>query len=75
MKRVLSFALGLFFGSLVGAAVVLLFTPQPGSELQKTFQKWLEGVLEEARQAGAARRAEIATQFSITQTPPPSTAE
>ncbi|MFZ5919110.1 MAG: YtxH domain-containing protein [Chloroflexota bacterium] len=67
MKRVLSFALGLFFGAMTGVVVVLLITPQSGSELQQSIlQRWRE-VLNEARQAGASRRAEIATQFPVTQ--------
>lgn len=65
MKRVLSFALGLFFGAMVGAALVLLFTPQSGGELQQTVRERLLAIVEEARRAGAARRAEIGAQFPI----------
>jgi gas vesicle protein len=75
MKRTMGFALGLFFGALVGVALVLLFTPQSGGELQQTIRKRLQGILDEARQAGSARRAEIAARYSITQPSPPETAE
>ena len=67
MSRLLSFALGLFFGALVGAALVLLFTPQPGGELQQAIRERLREIIEEARRAGAARQAEIAARFPIAQ--------
>lgn len=70
MKRVMSFALGLFFGATAGVALVLLLTPQPGSELQQTIRERLQAIVEEARQAGASRRAEIATRFPITEQRP-----
>ncbi len=66
MKRVLGFALGLFFGAIAGAALVLLFTPQSGGELQQRIRERLQAIMEEARQAGNIRRAEIAAQFPIT---------
>jgi gas vesicle protein len=72
MKRMMGLALGLFFGAMVGVALVLLFTPQSGSELQKAARKRFEEILEEARRAGAARRMEIAQQFPIAQSSAPS---
>jgi len=71
----MGFALGLFFGALVGVALVLLFTPQSGSELQQTIRERLQAILEEARRAGSARRAEIAARYSITHPSPPETTE
>jgi gas vesicle protein len=73
MKRAMSFALGTFFGALVGVTVVLLLTPLSGGELQQAIRERLEAILEEARRAGAARRAEIAARYSITQPSPPQT--
>lgn len=75
MKRTMSLALGLFFGAMVGVAVVLLFAPQSGSELRQRVREWLQDILEEARRAGAARQAEIAAHFPIIQPPSPSTEE
>jgi len=69
MKQVMGFALGLFFGAMVGAALVLLFTPQSGGELQQTVRQRLLAIVEEARQAGIARRAKIAAQFPIIEPP------
>jgi len=66
MKRLMNFALGLFFGAMVGAAWALLFASQSGSELRQGISERFQGILEEARQAGASRRAEIAAQFPIT---------
>ena len=65
MKQVLNFALGLFFGAMIGVALVLLFTPRSGGELQQMARERLQAIMEEARRAAAARRAEIATQFPI----------
>ena len=62
----MGFALGLFFGALVGVALVLLLTPQSGGELQETVRGRLQAIVDEARRAGAARRAEIAAEFPIT---------
>lgn len=70
MKKVVSFALGLFFGAMVGVALVLLFAPQSGSELQQTIRGRVQAILEEARQAGVARRAEIEARFPIIQQQP-----
>lgn len=67
MRQVMSFALGLFFGAMAGVALVLLLTPQSGSELRMAFQERLQAIVEEARRAGADRRAEIAAQFPITE--------
>jgi gas vesicle protein len=67
MKQSMNFALGLFFGAVVGVALVLLLTPQSGSELRVAIQERLDAIVEEARRAGAARRAEIAAQFPITE--------
>ncbi len=70
MRRVMNFALGLFFGATVGVALVLLFAPQSGGELQQTVRRRLQSILEEARRAGAARRVELATRFPIIQQAP-----
>ncbi len=66
MKGTMSFALGLFFGALVGVIVVVLFAPQSGSELQQAIRDRVQAILEEARRAGAARQSEIAARFPIT---------
>jgi gas vesicle protein len=75
MKRVMSFALGLFFGVVISVTLILLFTPQSGSELQRAIRERLQAILEEARQAGVARRTEIAMRFPITQQHTPAEAE
>lgn len=67
MKRVMNFALGLFFGALAGVALILLLTPQSGSELRQAIRERLQAIVEEARQAGIARRAEIAARFPVVQ--------
>jgi len=73
MKRTMNLVLGLFFGALVGVIVALLFTPQSGGELKQRLRERLQAIAEEARQAGANRRAEMAARYSITQPSPPET--
>lgn len=75
MKRLMNFALGIFLGAVVGVAWVLLFAPQSGDELRRAVRERWRGILEEARRAGSARRAEIAAQFPITQTSSPSSGD
>jgi gas vesicle protein len=72
VRRWTSLALGFSLGAMVGASWVLLFAPQSGVELRRTIRERLQYILEEARQAGAARKAEIATRYPLTQSPPPS---
>lgn len=67
MKRIMNFALGLFFGAVAGVALILLLTPQSGSELRQTIRERLQAIAQEARQAGVPRRAEIAARFPIVQ--------
>lgn len=75
MKRVLGFALGLFFGAIAGAALVLLLTPQSGGDLRQRVRERLQAIMEEARQAGNMRRTEIAAQFPITKKSEPAETE
>jgi gas vesicle protein len=57
--RVFNFVLGFFGGMIIGAAIVLLTTPQSGSELQMGIRSRLDSLMNEGRAAANARRAEL----------------
>ncbi|GIK39145.1 MAG: hypothetical protein BroJett011_29780 [Chloroflexota bacterium] len=57
--RVFNFVLGFFGGMIIGAAVVLLITPQSGDELQAGIRGRLDNLMNEGRAAALARRAEL----------------
>jgi gas vesicle protein len=57
--RAINFSLGFLIGAVVGATLVLLTTPQSGSDLQMNVRNWYTGILDEGRRAAAARRAEL----------------
>lgn len=57
--RVMNFIAGFLGGVVLGAILVLLTTPQSGSELQSEVRARFDRVLEEGRKAAAARRAEL----------------
>ncbi len=63
MRKVFNFALGLFFGGLVGAMIALLFAPQAGEETARMIRERIQGIVDEARRAAAERRAELEAQF------------
>jgi gas vesicle protein len=57
--RVFNFVLGFFGGMIIGAAIVLLTTPQSGGELQMGIRSRLDSLMNEGRAAANARRAEL----------------
>lgn len=57
--RVLNFVVGFFGGLIIGAAAVLLITPQSGSDLQADIRSRFDGLMSEGRAAANARRAEL----------------
>lgn len=57
--RVMSFIAGFLGGVVIGTVVVLLLTPQSGTELQAEVRSRFDGILSEGRKAAAARRAEL----------------
>lgn len=57
--RVTNFIAGFLGGVVIGAAIVLLTTPQSGTDLQNDVRSRFDGILEEGRQAATARRAEL----------------
>ena len=57
--RWLNFLAGFLGGVVMGAMVVLLTTPQSGSDLQNEVRSRFDDIMEEGRKAAAARRAEL----------------
>ena len=72
--RILSFAIGILSGSIVGAAAVILLTPQSGQDLRQNIVAKYQDILESGRQAMADRRqtleAEYQTRIQIPLNPP-----
>jgi gas vesicle protein len=53
------FIAGFIVGMVLGAAAVLLTTPQSGSDLQQGVRERIDEILDEGRRAAASRRAEL----------------
>lgn len=53
------FLIGFIIGLILGAAVILLTTPQSGKELQQRVKDRFDYVLAEGRQAAEVRRVEL----------------
>jgi gas vesicle protein len=62
--RVMNFIAGFLGGVIIGAAIVLLTTPQSGSDLQAGTRARFDDILAEGRRAAAARRAELEARFA-----------
>lgn len=58
------FLVGFAIGLVLGAAMMLLMTPQSGQDLQQNAKGRLDDVLAEGRRAAAARRAELETRLA-----------
>jgi len=57
--RMLRFLSGFFVGLILGAAVVMLITPQSGQDMQQKLKAQAEPYLSEGRKAFATRKAEL----------------
>ncbi len=62
--RVMNFIAGFLGGLVLGAAIVLLTTPQSGGDLQAGVRARFDDMLSEGRRAAAARRAELEARFA-----------
>lgn len=65
MSKMSSWFTGVFMGSLVGSALVLLYTPYSGKEIKSRVTNYLENVQQEVQQAGAEKRAEMEEQLAL----------
>ena len=57
--RVFNFILGILIGIIIGAAVVLLTTPQSGEDVQQGVKNRLTDLQDVWQEAFAARKAEL----------------
>jgi gas vesicle protein len=62
--RVINFIAGFLGGVVIGAAIVLLTTPQSGSDLQAGVRARFDNILAEGLRAAEARRAELEARFA-----------
>ena len=61
--RILSFVIGLLSGSIVGAAVVILMTPQAGADLRKGIADKAIEIRDAGRQAVQERRQTLTEEY------------
>lgn len=64
-NRIVSFVVGLLSGSIVGAALVILLTPQSGSDLRQGIVNKYNEILESGREAIAERRQALQTEYKV----------
>ncbi len=53
------FLAGFLIGTLLGAVIILLITPQSGKDLQQGVRTRVDDLMTEGREAAAVRRAEL----------------
>ena len=63
MRKVFSFLAGVLAGAVVAGVAALLLAPISGSELQVQIRTRVQGLVDEAKRAAAARRAELESQL------------
>jgi gas vesicle protein len=63
MRKGFFLVIGLLAGAVVGAAAAILLAPYSGAELQQRIRTRVQELVEEGRQAAAARRVELGTQL------------
>ena len=69
MQRALSFLAGALSGALVGATLMVLFTPVSGKTIRSDLQGRLQNLRDEMQGAASARRAEMEVQLARLRAP------
>jgi gas vesicle protein len=69
MAQIGRFILGAILGGLFAAAVVILLTPTPGSDMRKRFNSRLEEMRNEVKMASENRRKELELELGKLQHP------
>jgi gas vesicle protein len=64
MRKIKSMFCGLFWGAVIGGALVVLFTPYSGDELKHRVTDYVENVKDEVKRAGEEKRAELEKQLA-----------
>jgi gas vesicle protein len=60
---------GFVVGAVLGAGLVLLFTPRSGAELQDEIRERVQGVLAEGQEAAEMRRLELSERLESLKQP------
>jgi gas vesicle protein len=64
MRKMTSFLAGAVTGALVGATLMVLFTPASGETIRSDVRKRVQGLRDQMSEAAAARRAELEAQLA-----------
>jgi gas vesicle protein len=57
------FVAGMFIGAAVVGSLVLLFSPQSGTETRRQIEERVQAIMAEGREAAEARRLELTAKF------------
>lgn len=63
------FISGFFFGSMIGAVLVILFTPKSGEDVRQQIRGGFERVRTEVNEAAENRRIELEKQLGYLRSP------
>jgi gas vesicle protein len=69
MQRALSFLAGSLAGALVGATIMVLFTPAPGETIRSDLKNRVQRLQDEMQGAASTRRAEMEAQLARLRAP------
>ena len=69
MQRTFSYLAGAITGALVGATLVVLFTPQSGESIRSDLRNRVQSLREQMKEAASARRQELEAQLSDLRAP------
>lgn len=69
MQRTLSFLAGAVAGALVGATLMVLFTPASGETIRSDLQNRVQRLRDEMQGAASNRRAELEAQLASLRAP------
>lgn len=69
MRNLSNFLTGFFFGGLIGAAAVMLFTPTSGENLRLKIQERSIQLKDDLKAVADARRAELERELAALRTP------
>lgn len=63
MNRTLRFVAGVFIGAVVAGSLVLLFSPQSGTETRRQIEERIQAIKAEGLEAAEVRRLELMAEF------------
>ncbi len=62
-NQAVNFVIGLLSGAVVGAGIAVLLAPQSGADVRQSMSDKVNEIVEAGRQARAARRQELESQY------------